>query len=101
MNDTDYFFRFVQINTSPLRFDSSSPSRWCYESFDYAQDDENSPTHPFLSHLYHKAQIRPVESKYHAYDKRENDSMKNAKPSPVEKGDRGAVDKAYPGIKEK
>jgi len=26
--------------------------------------------------------------------------LKNAMPSPVEKGDRGAVDKEYPGIKE-
>ena len=26
--------------------------------------------------------------------------LKNAMPSPVEKGDRGAVDKDYPGIKE-
>ena len=26
--------------------------------------------------------------------------LENARPSPVEKGDRGAVDKDYPGIKE-
>ena len=37
----------------------------------------------------------------HAYGKCENDTMENAKPSPVEKGDRGAVDKAYPGIQDK
>ena len=30
----------------------------------------------------------------------ESDTVKSAMPSPMEKGDRGAVDKGYPGIKE-
>ena len=36
----------------------------------------------------------------HAYGKHENEVMESAMPSPVEKGDRGAVDQGYPGIKE-
>ena len=36
----------------------------------------------------------------HAYGKHENEAMESAMPSPMEKGDRGAVDQGYPGIKE-
>ncbi len=39
-------------------------------------------------------------SHFHAYGKHENEAMESAMPSPMEKGDRGAVDKGYPGIKE-
>ena len=37
---------------------------------------------------------------FHAYGKKETDTLENAMPSPMEKGDRGAVDQGYPGMKE-
>ena len=69
----------------------------------------HSPTHRDLLLLYHQARIRPVEMtnlvsgtfKKSAYGLCVSvNHLENAMPSPVEKGDRGAVDKDYPGIKE-
>ena len=69
----------------------------------------HSPTHCISEFLCHKAQMRPVEMTVTVRGTFEKStyglcvsvrSLENAMPSPVEKGDRGAVDKDYPGIKE-
>ena len=69
----------------------------------------HSPTRCISEFLWHKAQMRPVEMTVTVRGTFEKStyglcvsvrSLENAMPSPVEKGDRGAVDKDYPGIKE-
>ncbi len=70
----------------------------------------HSPTHRDLLLLYHQARIRPVEMTVTVSGTFEKSayglcvsvrSLENAMPSPLEKGDRGAVDKDYPGIKDR
>ena len=69
----------------------------------------HSPTHCVSFLLPHQARIQPVEMtnlvsgtfKKSAYGLCVSvNHLENAMPSPVEKGDRGAVDKGYHGIKE-
>ena len=68
----------------------------------------HSPTHCISEFLCHKAQMQPVEMMVTARNTFEKPTyglcasmnhLENAMPSPVEKGDRGAVDKDYPSIK--
>ncbi len=69
----------------------------------------HSPTRCISEFLCHKAQMQPVEMTVTARNTFEKPTyglcasmnhLENAMPSPVEKVDRGAVDKEYPGIKE-
>ena len=69
----------------------------------------NFPTHCISEFLCHKAQMRPVEMTVTAKGTFEKTAYglcasvnhwENAMPSPMEKGDCGAVDKDYPDIKE-